>query len=210
MRPSIVDLPVLIVLLTVWTYWTIVGVMVNRRRRKTRKLSGVLPEQRLETLMWIAWVPLIAAWLTMPWLALTHAAGVVALPAFATADAVLPLRFVAAAIGVAALYGSIRSWKQMGRHWTMAVTRDEASTLLTAGMFSRIRHPIYALSILLMLATLAVLPTWPMLVIAAVHIALMSIKARNEESFLIAAHGEAYAHYVRSTGRFVPRMSGRR
>ena len=61
-----------------------------------------------------------------------------------------------------------------------------------------------------MLATLAVLPTWPMLVIAAVHIALMSIKARNEESFLIAAHGEAYAHYVRSTGRFVPRMSGRR
>jgi protein-S-isoprenylcysteine O-methyltransferase Ste14 len=210
MRPSIDDLPILIVLLTVWTYWAIVGAMVNRRRRKTRKLSGVLPEQRLETLMWVVWLPLIAAWLALPWLALTHRAGAFALPAFAAADAYVPLRWIAAAIGVAALYGSILCWRQMGRHWTMAVTRDETSALLTSGMFSRIRHPIYALSILMMLATLVVVPTWPLVVIATIHVILMSIKARNEEKFMVAAHGEDYVRYVRGTGRFVPRMPGPR
>ncbi len=208
MRPSIVDLPTLVTLLTVWIYWAIVAAMVIRRRRRTRKLSGVLPEQPLEALMWVVWVPLIAAWLVLPWLALVRVAGSLALPAFATADAFMLLRVIAAATAVAALYGSIRSWRQMGRHWTMAVTHDETGTLLTGGMFSRIRHPIYALSIALMLATLVVLPTWPMLVLTVIHVVLMSIKARNEEHFLLAAHGENYARYYRSTGRFVPRMSG--
>ena len=92
----------------------------------------------------------------------------------------------------------------------MAVTRDERGTLLTGGLFSRVRHPIYAFSIVLMLATLVAVPTWPMLVVAAVHVSLMALKARNEERFLLAAHGERYARYCRDTGRFVPRLTGPR
>ena len=37
----------------------------------------------------------------------------------------------------------------------------------------------------------------------------MMIKARNEESFLLGVHGEAYARYCLQTGRFFPRL-GRR
>ncbi len=210
MHLTFVDLPTLIALLTVWSYWTIVAAMVVRRRRHTRKLSGVLPEQRIEALMWLVWIPLIAAWMALPWLALVRAAGVFALPPFATTDAFAPPRWLAAALGVAALYGSIRSWRQMGPHWTMAVTRDESSTLLTGGMFARIRHPIYALSIGLMFTTLVVVPTWPMLVVAAVHVMLMSAKARNEERFMLAAHKDAYANYCAATGRFLPRLTARR
>jgi len=205
-----VELPTLIALLTVWVYWTIVAVMVVRRRRKTRKLSGVLPEQRLEVLLWLAWVPVVVAWLALPWLALTHASGMLAVPAFARSKAFTLLRWVAAATGVAALHGSIRTWREMGRHWTMAVTRDETSTLLTAGTFGRVRHPVYAQSIALMLATFVVLPTWPMFAVAVIHVALMLAKARNEERFLLAAHGDAYVRYCSATGRFIPRMRWRR
>jgi protein-S-isoprenylcysteine O-methyltransferase Ste14 len=42
--------------------------------------------------------------------------------------------------------------------------------------------------------------------VALVHIALMLVKARNEERFLLAAKGEAYARYCRRTGRFIPRF----
>lgn len=210
MRISTIDLPTAVTLLTIWLYWFIVGAMIVRRRRKTRKLAGVLPEQRLETAMWTVWVPLVAAWLVLPWLALTHGAGVFALPAFATLQGFFVLRAIASLAAVAALYGSIRAWRQMGSHWTMAVTRDESATLLTAGVFSRIRHPIYAFSIVLMLATLVVVPTWPMLLVAAVHVTLMALKARNEERFLLAAHGERYASYCRHTGRFMPRFTGNR
>ncbi len=204
MRLAPIDLPTLIVLLTVCVYWTIVGAKVIRRRRATRKLSGVVPEQTLETLMALIWLPLVVAWVVLPWCALTHATGVLALPAFASSSVYAGLRWIAAAAGIAALYGSMRAWRQMGKHWTIAVTHDETSTLFTGGMFGRIRHPIYALSIVLMIATLVIVPTWPMLAVAVIHLALMVIKARNEERFLLAAHGEAYACYCRNTGRFVP------
>jgi protein-S-isoprenylcysteine O-methyltransferase Ste14 len=73
-------------------------------------------------------------------------------------------------------------------------------------MFRRIRHPIYAFSILLMLCTMVIVPTVPMLAFGVVHIGLMVLKARNEERHLLATHGEAYARYLASTGRFVPRF----
>jgi len=197
-------------MLTIWTYWIIVGAMVIRRRRRTRKLTGVIPEQAAETAMWALWIPLVALWALLPWLAVTRASGPFALPPWATGNALIALRGVAALVGVAALAGSIRAWREMGSHWTMAVTRDERGTLLTGGLFSRVRHPIYAFSIVLMLATLVAVPTWPMLVVAAVHVSLMALKARNEERFLLAAHGERYARYCRDTGRFVPRLTGPR
>ena len=78
--------------------------------------------------------------------------------------------------------------------------------LITDGMFARIRHPIYAFSILLMLCTMIVVPTPPMLALGAIHIALMVAKARNEERHLLARHGDAYARYVAQTGRFLPRL----
>ena len=33
---------------TIWTYWFGVGVMIVRVHRKTRRLVGLVPEQRLE------------------------------------------------------------------------------------------------------------------------------------------------------------------
>ena len=126
MRPSTIHLPTAVTLLTIWLYWIIVGAMIVRRRRKTRKLAGVLPEQGVETAMWIAWVPLVAAWLALPWLAITHDAGVLALPAFAMSPAFVAARAIAALVAIAALYGSIRAWRQMGSHWTMRSRRTKA------------------------------------------------------------------------------------
>jgi len=96
----------------------------------------------------------------------------------------------------------------MGDDWRMDVTAQK-TTLITDGPFSRIRHPIYAFSILLMLCTAVVLPSPPMLLIALLHVLLMHMKARNEEAHLAAMHGDAYARYAARTGRFVPRLTAR-
>ena len=48
-----------------------------------------------------------------------------------------------------------------------------------------------------------------MLAVAAIHVVLMNIKARNEEAHLARMHGEAYARYVERTGRFLPRAAAR-
>jgi len=92
----------------------------------------------------------------------------------------------------------------MGKSWRMAVTPRERTELVTTGLYAYLRHPIYALSILLMLCSAVVVATVPMLVVAAIHIALMVLKARNEERFLLTVHGDAYRSYCRRTGRFFP------
>jgi protein-S-isoprenylcysteine O-methyltransferase Ste14 len=94
----------------------------------------------------------------------------------------------------------------MGRNWRMAVAPDQQTDLVTTGLYSLVRHPIYALSILLMVCTLVVVPTLPVLGLALVHIGLMLAKARNEERFLAGRHGAVYLHYMQRTGRFVPRL----
>ncbi|MGA8034043.1 MAG: isoprenylcysteine carboxylmethyltransferase family protein, partial [Casimicrobiaceae bacterium] len=86
---------------------------------------------------------------------------------------------------------------------------DDNTTLITDGPFRRIRHPIYAFSILIMIASAVVLPTPSMIALAALHLSLMNIKARNEEAHLARMHGDAYLRYLDRTGRFLPRLTGR-
>jgi len=200
------DLPLAVLAATVSSYWVGVGVMIARVRRDTRKVVGLVPEQRLERLMWLVWVPLVAAWIFVPWATLTRAGAVPALPDFALREPVFAaLRWVAALVAVIALAGTIRCWLRMGSDWRMDVGLERKTDLITDGLFARVRHPIYAFSILLMLCSVAIVPTLPMALIAAVHIVLMILKARNEERHLSALHGDAYAQYLQRTGRFFPR-----
>jgi protein-S-isoprenylcysteine O-methyltransferase Ste14 len=206
-----IDLPAALVTLVVWLYWLRVGAMAWRIRRRTRRLSGVVPQQGLERAMWVIWIPLVSAWMTLPWLAATRVQGSLALPALAREGAWWWMRAAAALAAVLCLWATLRCWKQMGARWKMSVTPDERTELITDGPFARVRHPIYGYSIALMLATLVVVPTVPMLVVALIHVGLMLIKARNEERHLLAQHGDAYARYVARTGRFFPRLdAGRR
>ena len=203
------DIPLLVVALTVSAYWVRVGAMVVRTRRRERRDVGVIPERAGERAMWLLFVPVVALWCALPWLGIGRIDGALAVPAFARDGVVYPaLRYVAAAAAVACLFLTIRCWRRMGRDWRMDIS-DSNTALITDGPFARIRHPIYAFSIAMMIATAIVLPTPPMLAVAAVHLALMNLKARNEEAHLARLHGDAYARYVARTGRFRPRFAVR-
>lgn len=205
------DLPLLLLTATIWAYWIRVGVMVVRARRRAGDLAGVVPQQRLERLMWLVWVPLVGAWMVLPLLGLTtRTPGTLAVPQFAREQPVYAaLRWAAAVGAIACLLLTLQCWARMGRAWRMDVRSDQTPDLITDGLFARVRHPIYALSILLMLCSAVIVPTLPMGLVAAVHVALMLVKARNEERFLRATLGETYAGYCRQTGRFVPHFGAR-
>jgi len=200
------DLPCIVMAATVWAYWTCVGAMIVRVRRRTRKLSGIVPSQRLEQMMWVVWVPLVAAWMLLPYVAAGSTSPPWQLPGFARDMPMLLLRWLAAAVGLACLGLSIHCWLRMGRNWRMAVAPDQQTELVTTGLYGLVRHPIYALSILLMVCTVVVAPTAPVMVMALIHISLMLAKARNEERFLVERHGAVYRRYMQRTGRFVPRL----
>ena len=79
-------------------------------------------------------------------------------------------RWLAAIVAVLCLVATARCWARMGKDWRMAVAVGEKTNLITDGPFRRIRHPIYAFSILLMICTAIVVPTLPMLAVAVAHI----------------------------------------
>ena len=66
----------------------------------------------------------------------------------------------------------------------------------------------FQIQVLLMICTAIVVATIPAVALAAIHILIVTMKAANEERFLLAAHGAEYADYRRRTGRFLPRLRG--
>jgi protein-S-isoprenylcysteine O-methyltransferase Ste14 len=200
------DLPGVVLTATVWAYWLGVGMMIVRARRKTHRLAGLVPEQRLERFMWIVWVPLVAAWITLPYLALVRTQTLLAMPVFVHQSAgYFALRWIAAVCALICLLLTSVCWSRMGTHWRMAVSLKGEEELITDGPFRHVRHPIYSLSMLLMICSAIVVPTVPMLVVAIVHLVLMQLKARNEENHLLTVHGDLYRRYLARTGRFLPK-----
>ncbi|MGE0481629.1 MAG: isoprenylcysteine carboxylmethyltransferase family protein [Phycisphaerae bacterium] len=200
-------LPNWIVGATVLCYWACVVVMIVRVSRKTRHVGRVVvPAQRIEQLMWIVWTPLIVLWIATPFIAAQRSAWLGGWLAIWGADwyAAPAMRLLAAGAAVACLAASIVCWRHMGKHWRMGVDPEQCGTLFTDGPFAYVRHPIYALSILLMLATLVAVPNAVMLLLAIVHVTLMNLKARNEERHLHTVYGASYREYCRRTGRFLP------
>ena len=183
-------------------------VRVSRRGHGMRRI--VVPAQRRERIMGIVWVPLVTAWIAMPFvapaqdpvrhpwigihgIALSH-------PVFTA------LRATAAGIAFLCLLMSVRCWLHMGKDWRMGIDPHSRARLITSGPFAKVRHPIYALSIALMFCSVVVIPTPAMSVVAVLHITLMYLKARNEEESLLKTHGQSYSEYCRRTGRFMPRL----
>lgn len=200
------DIAGTVIAATVVAYWLGIGTMIVRVRRHTRKNVGVIPEQPLERVMWMLWVPLAVAWIGLSFLALSRQGSPFGLPEFARTAGYSTFRMVAAAVGVLALAATIKCWSRMGKDWRMAVTAEPDQPLITDGLFGRVRHPIYAFSILLVLCTVAVVPTAAMAACGAGLVALWVVKAHNEERHMLRQHGDAYAAYLARTGRFVPRM----
>ena len=212
-RGFVTDIPTLLLALTVTAYWLGVGVMIRRVRRQARRagtLDVVVPDDPLERRMWLVWVPLVAAWIALPWLALSSRRALLAVPDFVhTLPGYGALRWIAVLGAVACLLLTIQCWARMGRDWRMGVDLRHKADLITDGPFARVRHPIYALGIGLVLCSVIVLPTWPMLVLAFVQVVLYVLKAANEERHLMRTHGEEYARYLARTGRFLPRFGPR-
>ena len=203
------DLPALLLVATIWCYWFGVGVMIVRARRKRHDLAGLVPEQSFERAMFVIWIPLVIAWIVVPWLALNRPDSMFAVPRFAREEPLYAaLRWLAAVIALACLAMTAWCWSRMGKDWRMDVSKKRKGTLITDGLFAYVRHPIYALSMLLMLCSAVIIATPLMVGIWAVHLVLNHLKARNEERHLLATYGDEYAQYLRRTGRFFPRLGG--
>jgi protein-S-isoprenylcysteine O-methyltransferase Ste14 len=96
-------------------------------------------------------------------------------------------------------------WNRMGKSWRMGIDPAEKTSLIVTGAYAHVRHPIYALSSALMLATVAADPAPLLMLVAAAHLLLLQLEARREERHLARVHGQPYLDYCATVGRFFPR-----
>lgn len=176
-------------------YWGAVIVKAERARRWQHG-ANVIPPERTGRWLRVVWVPLVIAWCVQPWLRFAHDGTLRS----------LPVAFGGAFLCIAATAATFACWRAMGKSWRIGIDPGETTTLVVSGPFRIVRHPIYALSIVLMLGTLMATQTRMMLVLAVLHFVLLQWEAAREEDYLRQKHGEAYAQYSQRTGRFVPRL----
>jgi len=77
--------------------------------------------------------------------------------------------------------------------------KAKASRLVTTGLYSRIRNPIYVFGGLFIVGLSLLLSPWGPLVVALVIVPMQVVRARREELVLAEAFGEEYARYKSRT-----------
>ncbi|MGD0461077.1 MAG: isoprenylcysteine carboxylmethyltransferase family protein [Tepidisphaeraceae bacterium] len=199
MMPS--SLPAVLVGLIVATYWARVLRLMRKIRRKAGHSANVIPPGILGGLTRALWLPVVFLWILLSLLGpFIQTRFWLLRPLFE-----LPaLGWVAFAVAASSLVLTWICWNQMGFSWRMGINPAEKTSLIVTGPYAYIRHPIYALSSALMLATVAADPVPLMFAVAIAHILLLQFEAWREEQYLARVHGQPYLDYCRKVGRFIP------
>jgi protein-S-isoprenylcysteine O-methyltransferase Ste14 len=185
-------------------YWAGVFVNARRVRKQIGRSPNMMPRGTKERVLWFGWLLVIAVWIGQPffvggesaWIfvrlcpALIHVAGLVA----------------GLALVVAGYAGTLWCYAIMGSAWRIGVNAQEKNALVTTGPFARVRHPIYALQVVMLAGAVCLLPTVCSLVLLAFHLVCVWLKAADEEAYLIATHGESYRAHLARTGRLFPKL----
>jgi len=183
-------------------YWSRVIRMVLKQRRRTGRDANFVPPEPLGRAIRIVWYPVVVAWVAHPVINAYKRRAPVPLEPLVRQDLIAAIGLF---IAIAALAGSWICWKRMGKSWRMGIDPSESTQLIVTGPYAYVRHPIYALSSLLMIASVLALPSPLMLLLAVIHLTFLQWEARREERHLLAVSGDQYAAYCARVGRFLPR-----
>jgi protein-S-isoprenylcysteine O-methyltransferase Ste14 len=117
-------------------------------------------------------------------------------------------RWLGVYLGVALIPLNLWLFRSIGANVSETILTKEHHELVTEGPYRLVRHPLYAVGILLLLSLSLVAANWFIggLTLAAVPLFSLVIIPREEEN-LIAKFGDDYKRYRQRTGRLLPRLS---
>jgi protein-S-isoprenylcysteine O-methyltransferase Ste14 len=98
------------------------------------------------------------------------------------------------------------SFLRLGRSLTASPIPREGGELVTTGLYSRVRHPIYFGLLTMSFGVMLDAGFWPQIIVFALLYVLLSIKADFEEGLLMKKY-PGYKQYAAKTPRFFPRLT---
>lgn len=116
-----------------------------------------------------------------------------------------PVVVIGGLLYLASLWLFRRSHKDLGRQWSASLEIRESHQIVRAGVYRRIRHPMYASFWLWALAQAFLLPNAVAALSGLVAIAILFFTRIDfEERMLTEAFGDDYRAYMRETKRIIP------
>lgn len=114
-----------------------------------------------------------------------------------------PAKIGGAALAAVGLIIFILAFFSFGDSWRVGIDRKTPSTLVTGGIFSVTRNPIYVAFDLIFIGIFLMNGTWFFLVTAVLAPLAVHSQIVREETFLIQRYGEAYENYRKKTPRYL-------
>lgn len=110
-------------------------------------------------------------------------------------------------VTVAGLWLFHRSHADLGTNWSITLEIREGHTLVTSGVYRRVRHPMYAALLLYGLGLALIVPNWVAGPAYAVAMAiLLALRLGPEERMMAATFGDAWTAWAARSWRLVPWM----
>lgn len=108
-------------------------------------------------------------------------------------------------IAVGGIAATVYAQLAMGDSWRIGVDQWETTTLVTTGIFGRVRNPIYTAMFAFAFGIALVTPNVVALTGFVLLVTTVELQVRRvEEPHLRRVHGAIYAAYTACVGRFVP------
>lgn len=109
---------------------------------------------------------------------------------------------------IPALYLFWRSHVDLGRNWSVTTEIREEHTLVTKGVYQKVRHPMYTAIWALFLTHPLLVHNWIAGFSAAIAFGIMYvIRVPYEEAMMREMFGQEYEDYCARSGRLVPKLS---
>ncbi len=114
-------------------------------------------------------------------------------------------------LGVALIVGAVivfwRAHADLGLNWSPTLEIREKHELITRGIYSVIRHPMYASQILWSLAQILLLQNWIAgLASLVVFFPFYFLRVKAEEQLMLEQFGEQYRSYMEKVGGVFPKL----
>lgn len=147
----------------------------------------------------------VAGWLLVIALVGGLTAPITAIAGFAPVVDSDAIRIVGLTIAVTGIVLTFLAQVAMGSEWRIGVDKNEPTGLVTEGVFTIVRNPIFS-AMIITAAGFALMVPNPIAIAAAVLLVLaIELQVRNvEEPHLHELHGHHYSNYAATVGRFVP------
>ena len=91
----------------------------------------------------------------------------------------------------------------MANSWRIGIDEKNKTELITSGLYTFSRNPIFLGVMIANLGLLLIIPNAFTLPIVSLSIASINTQIRLEESFLKTVHGQEYENYLKKVRRWI-------